>query len=354
MTQPFSAALCVDPEIAALFTPEAEFNAMLAFEEALAKAQALAGLIPAEAATMIALACQRFPQNIEALTARLVKDGVLGPGFIESLRQTLPEAVQKYLHLGATSQDITDTALMLRLKPYLAVLDARLVALIGALETLCHAQGETRLMAQTRMQAALPITVRDKITSWLLPLRRHRERLAGLAPRLLVIQLGGPVGTRAELGETEAVVAKELARLLGLGNAPCWHTARDNIIELGVTLALIAGTLGKIGQDAALLAQSENGALKITGGGASSAMAHKVNPVAAEVLVALARYTGGLAGTLNQAMIHENERSGAAWTLEWFVVPPLAMATGRALNYAIELIPHMRFQLVRGGQQQQN
>lgn len=343
MTQPFSAALCIDPEIEALFTPEAEFNAMLAFEVALAKAQAVAGLIPVEAAASIARACHQFPQNTALLTTRLMKDGVLGPGFIDSLRQTLPEDVKHYLHFGATSQDITDTALTLRLKSYLVVLEARLAALIEALEALCRAQGETKLMAQTRMQAALPITVEDKITSWLRPLRRHQERVAGLAPRLLVIQLGGPVGSRAELGEKAALIAAELARLLGLGDAPCWHTARDNIIELGAMLALIAGTLGKIGQDAALLAQSENGALKITGGGASSAMAHKVNPVAAEVLVALARYAGGLAGTLNQAMIHENERSGAAWTLEWFVLPPLAMATGMALNRAIELVLHMRF-----------
>lgn len=344
MTQPFSAALCVDSEIEAFFTPQAEFSAMLKFEEALAKAQASSGLIPVEAAASIAKACQNFPQNTEALTARLIKDGVLGPGFVESLRKTLPEPMQKYLHFGATSQDITDTALILRLKPYLAVLEARLMALIEALEALCRDQGDISLMAQTRMQAALPILVRDKITSWLLPLRRHQERLAGLAPRLLVIQLGGPVGSRAELGEKAEIIAAELAKLLGLGAAPCWHTARDQIVELGATLALIAGTLGKIGQDAALLAQSENGALKITGGGSSSAMAHKVNPVVAELLVALARYAGGLAGTLNQAMIHENERSGAAWTLEWFVLPPLAMATGKALSRAVELIAHMKFQ----------
>ena len=177
--------------------------------------------------------------------------------------------------------------------------------------------------------------MRDKIESWLQPLRRHRERLASLSPRLLVIQLGGPVGNRAELGERAEAVAARLAARLGLGNAPCWHTARDNIVEFGAVLALIAGALGKIGQDAALLAQSENGALKIEGGGASSAMAHKANPVTAELLVALARYTAGLSGTLRQALVHENERSGAAWALEWFTLPPLAMATGAALREAI-------------------
>ena len=199
-------------------------------------------------------------------------------------------------------------------------------------------------MAQTRMQAALPITVKDKITAWTRALHRHQERLRLLTPRLLVIQLGGPVGSRAELGDKAETIAAALATKLGLGNAACWHNARDNIVEFGNLLALIAGTLGKIGQDSALLAQTENGALKISGAGSSSAMAHKANPVTAELLVALARYAAGLAGTLNQAMIHENERSGAAWTLEWFVLPPLALATGAALREAIHLIPRLQFQ----------
>ncbi len=347
MTLPFTAALCADAEIETFFAPDAELSAMLDFETALADAQAEAGLIPAEAAAAIATACASFTPDKAALTAGLFKDGVLGPGFVKALRQTLPEEARKYLHFGATSQDITDTALTLRLKPMLLVLDARLAALIGELEALRTSQGSMTLMAQTRMQAALPITVADKIESWLQPLRRHRARLASLAPRLLLIQFGGPVGNRAELGETAEAVVAGLAARLGLGNAPCWHTARDNIVEFGAVLALIAGALGKIGQDAALLAQTENGALKIEGGGTSSAMAHKANPVTAELLVALARYAAGLSGTLTQALVHENERSGAAWALEWFTLPPLAVATGAALREATGLIPRMRFQPVQ-------
>lgn len=344
MTLPFTAALYADAEIESFLAPEAELSAMLAFETALAAAQAQAGLIPTEAAAAIAQGCAVFEADEAALTAGLFKDGVLGPGFVKALRQSLPEAARPHLHFGATSQDITDTALTLRLKPLLAALDGRLAALIRALEALERDQGSMRLMAQTRMQAALPMTVTDKIEAWLLPLRRHRDRLAALAPRLLVIQLGGPVGSRAELGEAAEEVAAGLAARLGLGNAPCWQNARDNIVEFGATLALIAGALGKVGQDAAILAQTENGALKIAGGGSSSAMAHKANPVTAELLVALARYAAGLAGTLNQALVHENERSGAAWALEWFTLPPLAVATGAALREALGLVPRMRFQ----------
>jgi 3-carboxy-cis,cis-muconate cycloisomerase len=344
MTLPFTASLCADTEIEAWFAPDAELSAMLDFETALAEAQAEAGLIPAEAAAAIVIACTEFMPDEAALTAGLFKDGVLGPGFVKALRQMLPEHARQYLHFGATSQDVTDTALTLRLKPVLAALEARLEALTRALEALGQNQGGVKLMAQTRMQAALPIRVRDKIDAWMLPLRRHQERLAVLKPRLLVIQLGGPVGNRAELADKADAVAAGLAARLDLGNAPCWHTARDNIVEFGATLALIAGALGKIGQDAALLAQTEIGALKIEGGGKSSAMAHKANPVTAELLVALARYTAGLSGTLNQALVHENERSGAAWTLEWFTLPPLAVATGAALREAIGLIPRLHFQ----------
>lgn len=340
---PFTSALTDDAELAPLFAPAAELRAMLDFETALAAAQAEAGMISAAASAAIAQACAAFTPDEAALRAGLFKDGVLGPGFVAALRKTLPAEHQKALHLGATSQDVTDTALAYRLKRVLEIFDARLNALIAALQSLSAAQGGVRLMGQTRMQAALPILARDKIASWVQPLHRHLARLADLAPRLLVIQLGGPVGNRAELGEAADAVAAGLAARLGLGDAPCWHTARDTIVEFGEWLAMIAGALGKFGQDAAILAQSENGALKIEGGGASSAMAHKVNPVTAEHLVALARFAGGLAGTLNQALVHENERSGAAWTLEWLVLPQLVCASGAALQAGLGLTKRLHF-----------
>lgn len=343
MDAPFTAALCTDPEIAACFAPAVELRAMLAFEAALALAQAEARLIPGAAAAAIERGCAAFSADPARLAAGLRQDGVLGPSFVQALRETLPAHARDHLHFGATSQDVTDTALTLRLKTVVAVLDARLAALIGALQALSASQGSRTLMAHTRMQAALPIRVADKIETWLQPLRRHRARLAALAPLLLIIQLGGPVGNRAALGGQADRVAAGLAARLGLGDAPCWHSARDNVVEFGALLALIAGALGKLGQDAALLAQSEAGALQIAGGGTSSAMAHKANPVTAELLVTLARYTAGLSGTLTQALVHENERSGAAWTLEWFTLPPLAAATGAALREAIGLIPRMQF-----------
>lgn len=344
MDLPFSAALCRDRETETCFSAEAEVKAMLVFEACLAQAQADCGLIPSAAAQAIAKGCETFTPDYAALTTGLLKDGVLGPGFIAALRQTLPEEARRYLHFGATSQDLTDSALTYRLGYLLRMFDNLLAALLNELDKLEQKQGSLKIMAQTRMQAALPISVADKLASWQRPLHRHQERLKAMVPRLLVIQFGGPVGNRAELGENAEAIVARLAARMNLGNAPCWHNARDNIVAFGNDLALITGTLGKIGQDAALLAQTENASLKIAGGGVSSAMAHKANPVTAELLVALARYAAGLAGTLNQAMIHENERSGAAWTLEWFTLPPLASATATALRHAIDLTQRLTFQ----------
>lgn len=341
---PITAIFAADSEIEAWFTPEAEIRAMLAFEAALAAATAEAGLIPAAAAAAIDAACAAFVPDIAALTEGLLRDGVLGPAFVAALRRTVAEPHSRYLHFGATSQDVADSALTLRLKPVLALLDARLAALIAALHEMSAAQGSIKLMAQTRMQDALPITVADKLAAWRQPLRRHQDRLIALAPRVLAVQLGGPAGTRAELLGKGDAVAAGLAQRLGLYDAPCWHTARDNIVELGNCMALICGALGKIGADAALLSQTRIADLQIAGGGKSSAMPHKANPVAAELLVTLARYTSGLAGILTTALVHENERSGAAWTLEWLTLPPLLSAAGAGLSHALNLVRRMRFQ----------
>ena len=155
------------------------------------------------------------------------------------------------------------------------------------------------------------------------------------------MQLGGPVGTRTELGPEADAIAGHMARRLGLGPAPPWHSQRDAIVELGSWLALVTGSLGKMGQDVALMVQNEVGTARLRGGGTSSAMAHKQNPVPAELLVALARFTAGLGGILNGALVHENERSGAAWTLEWLVLPQMTVASGAALRTALSLVGHL-------------
>lgn len=343
MTDRLLSALAGDPEIADLFSDASTVAALRAIEAALAEAEADEGLIAPEAAAAIGAACAGFHVDLDDLAAGMAEDGVVGPRFVARLRAAVAAPHRDAVHLGATSQDIVDTALVLALAGLSDILDSRLAGLLADLDALARRDGAVALMAHTRMQQALPITAGAKIAAWARPLERHRARLAEIRPRLLVVQLGGPVGTRDGFGGRGDAVAAGLARRLGLGVAAPWHAERDGLVEFGGLLALIAGSLGKIGADIALLAQTEVGAIAGAGGGASSAMAHKSNPVAAEVLVALARHAAGLAGTLGQAMVHENERSGAAWTLEWLTLPPLAVATGAALGRARALTGRIRF-----------
>lgn len=333
-----------DEELGALFTGEAELAALLRFEATLAQAQAHLGLIPSEAAQAIVAACNRFQPDWSALQAGMVKDGVIGPSLVAAVRREVGGEHGASLHFGATSQDLVDTALMLRLKTTTGILDRRLAGFVADLEGLRRDQGDVPQMAHTRMQAALPFTAGDRLDAWLRPLRRHRTRLAELVPRLLVVQLGGPIGIGVVPGAAGDGLTQEFARRLDLSPAPPWHSARDTVVELGSFLALLSGSLGKIGQDLALLAQSEVGAVGLAAGGASSAMAHKSNPVGAEVLVALARFAAGLAGTLHQALVHENERSGAAWTLEWLTLPQLVITAGASLRHARSLCAGLEFQ----------
>ncbi len=336
-------ALIGDAAIAPWFSDEADIAAMLRFEAALAAAQAACGLIPVTAAAAIAEACDGFEVDHNALRVGMAADGVLGPAFVAALRERVDPPHRAWVHFQATSQDAVDTSLVLRLAAVVGDLGARLERVIAWLEELRRVHGRVILMGHTRMQRALPITAADKVDAWRAPLERHARRLVELTPRLLVVQLGGPVGTRGGLDGQGDAVADGLATRLGLHPAPCWHTARDGIAEFGFWLALVAGSLGKIGQDIALLSQNEIGAVRLSGGGRSSAMAHKSNPVAAEALVALARFAAGQAGTLAQALVHENERSGAAWTLEWMLLPGLCIATGAALRHAEAILADLRF-----------
>ena len=336
-SRPLLHALVGDEEVEAFFSDAAELAAMLRTEAALAEAGAGAGLIDREAARRIGEACRAFQPDWARLAEGLARDGVVVPELVKQLRAATGEPHSRSVHVGATSQDIIDTALVLRLKDVLAIVERRLDALIASLRALQAREGAVPLMAHTRMQQALPFTAADKIDTWVQPLERQRQGLRDLAPRLLAVQLGGPIGTRAELKGRGDAVAVAMAGILGLGSAPPWHSQRDRIGELAAFLSLLSGTLGKFGQDIALMAQNEVGEVRLAAGGGSSAMAHKSNPVGAEVLVALARFNAGLLGTLHQALVYENERSGAAWTLEWLVLPRMAVTTAAGLSKALAL-----------------
>ncbi|WP_323014558.1 3-carboxy-cis,cis-muconate cycloisomerase, partial [Devosia sp.] len=331
MASSLLASLCGDADIAAALSDAAQLKAMLAVEVALAEAGADCGWIDPEAAQAIALSAVNFTPDRADLAAGMARDGVVVPALVRQWREALPEPHRAALHKGATSQDIVDTALMVQLAGIFDIYDTRLAALFTQLDALDAEFGADPLMAHTRMQVALPTHWGAKFSSWRAPLQRHLRALAAMRPSLLVVQLGGPVGDRTSFAGHGEALAASLARRLDLGVAAPWHTERDPIAGLGNLLALITGTLGKLGMDIALLTQNEVAAARLSGGGGSSAMAHKSNPVNAEALVALSRYNAGLSGILQQAMVHEYERSGAAWTLEWLTLPPMLEATGASL-----------------------
>lgn len=340
---PWLRALLGDDEIARHFSSEAELDAMLRFEVALAKAEADLGVIPPAAADAIAAAMANFQPDIKVLAAGTRRDGMVVPAWIDQLRRQVGEPHGQHLHFGSTSQDVLDTSLVLRLRPVLDIFAVRLTAIEVQLDALTQKHLERPAMARTRMQRALPITWGDRIAAWRAPLVRHQQRLAELRPRLLVLQFGGPVGTLDKFGDRGPALAAAMGKALDLP-APelCWHSARDNLAELVGWLSLLTGSLGKIGQDVALLAQNEIGEVTLPGGGKSSAMHHKNNPVAAEILVTLARFNATQLSAMHQALVHEQERSGAAWTLEWMILPQMVIAAAAALAHATTLIQEMQ------------
>jgi 3-carboxy-cis,cis-muconate cycloisomerase len=338
---PYLSGLLGDEAVAALFSVAAELEAMLAFEVALARAEAEAGVIPSDAARAIEAAAHRFSPDVASLRTATARDGVVVPDFVRQLRAAVGEPHGRHVHVGATSQDVVDSGLMLRLSRVLPVLEKRLEGLAGMLDGLAATFGDRELMGRTRMQAAIPITVADRVEAWRAPLERHRMRLNGLMEEGLAVQFGGAAGTLEKLGGRAPAVRAALARGLGLADAPQWHSQRDRIMDLAALLSGITGSLGKIGQDIALMAdRSEE--IALAGGGSSSAMPHKQNPVAAEGLVTLARFNAAQLGGLGQAMVHEQERSGAAWTLEWLILPQMVVAAGAALRLADALLSSIR------------
>jgi len=329
---PFLSGLVGDEETSAWFTAEADIRAMLQFEAALARAEAAHGVIPEPAAQTISAACAAFGADLPTLRAATARDGVVVPELVRQLRAAVGDA-SPHVHVGATSQDVIDSSLMLRLKPVAFVFAARLAALELRFVELQQTFSDRALMGRTRMQAAIPITVADRLQAWRAPLGGYRETLTALRYPL---QFGGAAGTLDKLGDKAAAVRSELAQELGLVDIQQWQSQRAVIAEFAGLLTLISGSLGKFGQDVALMAQAGD-EIGLTGGGGSSAMAHKQNPVAAETLVALARFNATQISAIHHSMVHEQERSGAAWTLEWLVLPQMAIATGAALRLAHEL-----------------
>jgi len=330
------APLLASDEVRALFSTEATLEGMLRFEMALTRALGETGTVPKAQANAALVAMESFWPDLPEIEAEALRDGLPVPVWAGQLKAHAGEAAAA-VHIGATSQDLLDTSLALACQALGEMMAERLDRLQAELGRLTTAFGERPMMGRTRMQAALPIRVADRIGQWQQALAQHRGDLPAQQSRVGVVSYGGPVGLRSKPDEADHV-ADLIADELDLGrSSSVWHATRDNIVGYGQFLSRISGTLGKFGQDVTLMAQQGVDEVRLSGGGTSSAMPHKQNPVLAETLVALARHNGALSGGLAQAMIHEQERSGSAWTLEWLTLPQIAETTIVALDHAIRL-----------------
>ncbi|MGB8815273.1 MAG: lyase family protein [Paracoccaceae bacterium] len=332
-----------DPETAALFTDSAEVRAMMLVEGALAKAQGDLGLIPADAAAFLHRASFELQIDPTGLATETAINGVPVPALVAAFRRAAQApAHTDWLHWGATSQDIMDTGLALRLKRLLALWDARLITLCKSMGQLAETHADLPMAARTYGQSATPTSFGAVVASWGHPILRHRTRLLAMREDLTQVSLSGAAGTLSAMGALGPQVRTRLAASLDLADpGHSWHSERDSIAAFASWMAGLTASLGKMGEDLILLTQSGIGEVSLTGAGASSTMPQKQNPVGPSVLVALARQTIGLSATIQGAALHRQQRDGAAWFTEWLTLPQLCISTGRALTLAVDLVPRI-------------
>jgi len=329
----------VTAEAEAAFADAAIVAGMVAFESALAEAEAAEGLIPASAAAAIVAACAEAPFDTEAIVVEARTAGALAIPLVRLLRERVAQrdaAAAAHVHFGSTSQDAIDTALMLATREAVALIDADLVRLVASLEALAAAHRATPMLGRTLLQPAQETRFGVVVESWVAPVRRGRERLASAARDALQVQLGGAVGTLAPLGDRGPAVMRRMAARLGLGAPPsAWHTERDATASLACTVAVLCGSLGKIGRDLSLLSQAEVAEVAephAPGRGSSSAMPHKRNPVAALVALSAAARAPHLAATVLAAMPQALQRGLGDWQAELAAWPSLFMAAHGAVQ----------------------
>ncbi len=331
-----------DPEVSAVFSARAQLQTLLDVEVALAEALAEIGAIPKRAVELIRAAARAEYYDTATIAAGAARAGnVLNP-LVEALTAQVGRAdpvAARFVHWGATSQDILDTALVLDLRKAasLTVRSVRLAA--DAAAALARRHASTPMAGRTWLQHATPITFGLKAAGWCEALDRAANRLQSSAADAAVLQFGGASGTLAALGSAGLPVGEALARILGLTlPATPWHAHRDRLAELATALGIAAGTLGKIGRDLALLAQTEVAEAFEASPGGSSTMPQKRNPVGAAVAIAASLRAPGLVATVLGAMTQEHERGIGGWHAEWETIPDLVRLTAgsaRAMAQAL-------------------
>lgn len=329
-------------EMRAIFSDRALVQRYLDVEAGLARAQARLGIIPQKAAQAISAVAQVDRVDFRRLTARTEIVGYPILPLVEQLSTWAADGLGQYSHWGATTQDIMDSADVLQLRDALALVEGELEAIGAALAALAEEHAETPMAGRTHLQHALPISFGYKCATWLSAIDRHRARLQQLRPRLLVVQFSGAAGTLASLGKEGLATQAALAEELGLGVPEItWHTIRDGFAETTGLLALIAGSIGKIGYDIMLLMQTEIAEVLepfVAGRGASSTMPQKRNPISSEMMVAAAKIVREQHSLMLDALVQDHERATGPWHVEWHALPTAFIVASGGLRAAREAL----------------
>jgi 3-carboxy-cis,cis-muconate cycloisomerase len=327
---------------------------MLDFEAALARAETATGVIPASAAGPIAKACKASAFDLAALAEAAAPSGNLAIPLVKVLTAEVAKAdadAARYVHWGATSQDVIDTAGMLTLRAAIDALLPDLDRAIAGFAKLARQHRNTAAVARTWLQHALPMPFGLKLAEYAAALHRSRKRLLRVRDEGLALQFGGAAGTLAALGEKGLLVAERLAQelKLPLPDAP-WHTHRDRIAEAASVFAMLTGTCGKIARDVSLLMQTDVAEAFEPSGkgrGGSSTMPHKRNPVAAATALAAATMAPNLAATIFAAQVQDHERSAGPWQAEWPTLPSLLLVTSGALAAIVDIAGGLEVDVAR-------
>ncbi len=323
-------------DVRALWSDRSEIRAMLLVEGALARVQGELGVIPRKGAEQISKAALEVQIDATTLSEPTAQNGVPIPGLVAAFREAMAASEHaQYVHWGATSQDIIDTALVLRLRQSLALIAEDLTMLLRSLGEGAGRYADLPLAARTYGQNATPTSFGAILASWGAPLLELSGQLDALKETCLWVSLSGAAGTSSALGPQAAEMRAALAKELGLIDPQrSWHTDRTPLLRIGDWLTRLTLATAKIGADAIAMTQSGVEELQLGGSGASSTMPQKQNPVGPSVLVALARQATGANTTLQNASVHQYQRDGAAWFTEWLCLPQIVLSAASAARTA--------------------
>ncbi|MEO0400870.1 MAG: lyase family protein [Pseudomonadota bacterium] len=327
-------------DVAALWSDTAEVRAMLLVEGALAKVQGAQGIIPEVSAAFIHRSSLEVQIDPGGLAKETGTNGVSVPGLVTAFRTAMEASEHaQYAHWGATSQDIIDTALMLRLRQTLAVMEDHIRSLLARLGEQARAHAHTPMAARTYGQHATVTSWGAVLAQWGNPLADALARLPALREDTLWVSLSGASGTASALGPDAPTTRANLAQSLKLQDpGRSWHTDRSPILRITDWMAGIVATLAGIGQSLIGLVGSDTGEVQLGGAGASSTMPQKQNPVGPSVLVASNTHVAHLRASLQSAGAHQHQRDGAAWFTEWMVLPQIVLGTASAIETAVGMM----------------